>query len=349
MRSRAFAVVLTLLSLAAFTGAAFFIKISEQRIGASRAAVRAFDAAARSAIVKIADFDADATSASLVTLQSLATTDRARQSVEEAAARAADLTDIAPIVAHVTDARLAEQQASEEFELGFRKLDAIVLGAAGVFALFVVVALTLDARTSRADAVPSITQPAPSAETPVDAGASRVSSPPSAYTTARPAGPVLRKAAELCTNLGRVSDVEELRRLVGQAADVIDASGLIVWMSIAGGKELYPALAHGYSDEMLSRLPPLSRSADNAAARAFRSGQLQIVLARPGSSNGAVVAPLLTSIGCVGVVSAEIRGGGESSESVQALAAIVAAQLAMVVPAPAESLAQRTATGTSGI
>ena len=343
MRSRAFAVVLTLLSLAAVTGAAFFIRISEQRIGSSRAALRAFDAAARSAIAKIADFDADATSASLITLQSLATTERAHRSVDEAVASAADLSDIAPIVARVTDARLAEQQASEEFELGFRKLEGIVLGAAAVFVLFVIVTLTLDARTSRADAVPSVTQPAPPRETSSDAD--RISSPPSAYTTARPPGPVLRKAAELCTNLGRVSDVEELRRLVGQAADVMDASGLIVWMSIAGGKELYPALAHGYSDEMLSRLPPLSRSADNAAARAFRSGQLQIVLARPGSSNGAVVAPLLTSTGCVGVVSAEIRGGGESSESVQALAAIVAAQLAIVVPAPVESQGQRAATG----
>jgi len=348
MRSRAFAVILTLLSLAAFTGAAFFIKISEQRVGSSRAAVRTFDAGARNAIAKIADFDADEAHASLVTLQSLATTERARQSLDEASANATDLADIAPIVARVTDAQMSELQASEEFELGFRKLEAIVLGAAGVFALFVIVALTLDARTSRGEAMPSVTRPAPSAETPVDAGAGRVIAPPSTYTTARPAGPVLRKAAELCTNLGRVSDFEELRRLVGEAADVIDASGLIVWMSLPGGKELHPALSHGYSDEMLSRLPPLSRSADNAAARAFRSGQLQIVLARPGASNGAVVAPLLTSTGCVGVVSAEIRGGGESSESVQALAAIVAAQLAMVVPAPAESL-PRTATGTSGI
>ena len=189
MRSRAFAVVLTLLSLAAFTGAAFFIKISEQRVGSSRGALRTFDAGARSAIAKIADFDTDEAHASLVTLQALATTDGARQSLDEAAASATDLTDIAPIVARVTDARLAEQKAAEEFELGFRKLEAIVLGAAGVFALFVIVALTLDARTSRADAVPSVTRPVPSAETPVDAGEARLSAPPSTYTTARPAGP----------------------------------------------------------------------------------------------------------------------------------------------------------------
>ena len=50
------------------------------------------------------------------------------------------------------------------------------------------------------------------------------------------------------------------------------------------------------------------RSADNAAAAAYRTGQLQIVLARPGESNGAVVAPLLSADGCIGALSAEIRG-----------------------------------------
>jgi len=99
---------------------------------------------------------------------------------------------------------------------------------------------------------------------------------------------------------------------------------------------------------MLSRLPPLPRSADNAAARAFRTGQFQIVLARPGTSEGAVVAPLLTPAGCVGVISAEIRGGGETSDVVQALAAIFAAQLANVVHVTPQSHEQR-ATGTAGL
>ena len=96
---------------------------------------------------------------------------------------------------------------------------------------------------------------------------------------------------------------------------------------------------------MVARLPPLARSADNAAATAYRTGQLQIVLARPGSSNGAVVAPLLSADGCVGVISAEIRGGGETSEGVQALAAIFAAQLAGVLHSTPDAHEQR-ATGT---
>ncbi|HET9832156.1 MAG TPA: hypothetical protein VFP91_10615 [Vicinamibacterales bacterium] len=313
-----------------------------------RNAARAFDAGTRQAAAKIADYDTDSASASLVALRGIATTEAAARAIDEAAASAADLSDIAPILDRVADARTAERQAAEKGEAAERNLEAVVLGATAAVVVIVLLTITLAWPETRAEQIlPADDVPADASAT--TAAAASEQATPSAYTTARPTGPILRKAAELCTNLGRVSDVAELRTLVGQAADVIDASGLIVWTSAPGEKELRAALWHGYSDEMLSRLPPLSKSADNAAARAFRSGQLQIVLARPGSSNGAVVAPLLTANGCVGVVSAEIRGGGESSESVQALAAIFAAQLATVFPAPPQSLEERAPTGTGGI
>jgi len=350
MRSRALALVLTLLSLVAFAGAISFIRTSELRIVSIRNATRAFDARADQAAVTIAEFDTDGASASLAALRRMATTEVAAQALEEAAA--GDLSDIAPVLDHVAEARAAERRAADEAEAAQRNLEAVVLGATAAVVVIVLLTITLawpaaadesvqaDVVASDASAIPPPTIAAP--------GEADYTTP-SAYTTARPTGPILRRAAELCTNLGRVSDVQELRTLVAQAADVIDASGLIVWTSVPGEKELRPALWHGYTDEMMSRLPPLSKSAENAAARAFRSGQLQIVLARPGSSNGAVVAPLLTSNGCVGVVSAEIRGGGESSESVQALAAIFAAQLATVFPAPPQAIEERAPTGTGGI
>jgi hypothetical protein len=93
-------------------------------------------------------------------------------------------------------------------------------------------------------------------------------------------------------------------------------------------------------------MPTLRRSADNAAAAAFRSGKLQIVLAQEGSASGAIVAPMLSSRGCVGVMSAETRHGAETSESLQAIAAIVAAQLAGILHTTSETSEQR-ATGTS--
>jgi hypothetical protein len=147
---------------------------------------------------------------------------------------------------------------------------------------------------------------------------------------------MFKAAADLATDFGRVRDLDELTRILGRAGDVMGASGLMVWMGSAASGDLRPVLAHGYSPEMLARIPPVPRSADNAAAAAYRSGVLQIVVSRPGSS-GAVVAPILSADGCIGALSAEIKGGGETSEGIQALASIFAAHLAGVLSsAPAE-------------
>jgi len=155
---------------------------------------------------------------------------------------------------------------------------------------------------------------------------------------------VLRAASQLCTDFGRVSDLDELKQLVGQAADLMDASGIVIWISAPDGTYVQPALSHGYPAQVMARMTRILRTADNAAAAAYRTGQMQIVLAHPGESNGAVVAPLLSTDGCIGALSAEIRGGGEASESVQALAAIIAAQLAGVLAGPrAESADARAA------
>ena len=248
-------------------------------------------------------------------------------------------------------ARAAEWQAAEAMEADLRKRQAIALaGAAGVM----VVALFLLALISpRAKAEPeaeslSIAHAASAAapKSGVDAEPS-VRAPGTHYVTARPAGPVLRAASQLCTDLGRVSDLDELTSLIGQAADVMDASGIVIWVASADGTYVQLALSHGYAPQVTARMSRIMRSADNAAAAAYRTGQMQIVLARPGESNGAVVAPLLSADGCIGALSAEIRGGGESSESVQALPAIFAAQLSGVLnTTPAAQQSRTTATGT---
>src|SRR6185369_13163275 len=105
---------------------------------------------------------------------------------------------------------------------------------------------------------------------------------------------LFKAAAELATDFGRVRDLDELTRILGRVADVMDATGVMVWIGSASGGDLRPVLAHGYSAEMIARIPPVPRSADNAAASAYRTGQLQIVLARPGATAGAVVAPILS-------------------------------------------------------
>jgi hypothetical protein len=249
-------------------------------------------------------------------------------------------------------ARAAEWQAVEAVEADLRKRQATALaGAAGVMvvALFL---LALISPGAKAEAEPeaessSIAHAASAAPKSASDAEPSVRAPGTHYVTARPAGPVLRAASQLCTDLGRVSDLDELTSLIGQAADVMDASGIVIWVASADGTYVQLALSHGYAPQVTARMSRIMRSADNAAAAAYRTGQMQIVLARPGESNGAVVAPLLSADGCIGALSAEIRGGGESSESVQALAAIFAAQLAGVLnTTPAAQQSRTTATGT---
>jgi GAF domain-containing protein len=141
----------------------------------------------------------------------------------------------------------------------------------------------------------------------------------------------LKAAAELCTELGRVSDLDDLRKLLARAAGALDASGLIIWIGSPAGADLRPVLAHGYTPQTLARMPAVPRSANNAAAAAYRTSALQIVLSRPGASSGAVIAPLLSPEGCIGALTAEINDRGETSDAVQAFAEIFAAQLASVL------------------
>lgn len=155
-------------------------------------------------------------------------------------------------------------------------------------------------------------------------------------TEPRHSTPIMKVASEICTDLARVNESADLEKLLGRAADLMDASGLVVWMGNSTGGDLRPVAAHGYSAQTIAKMLAVPRNANNAAAAAYRTGGLQIVLARPGASSGALVAPLLTPDGCIGALSAEIRGRGETSDSTQALSVLFAAQLASVLgPVPA--------------
>jgi hypothetical protein len=143
-------------------------------------------------------------------------------------------------------------------------------------------------------------------------------------------------AAELCTDLARVLDPADLPALLARTARLLDASGVIVWVADRAGAALFPAVAHGYSPALLARMHPIPRDADNAAAAAWREGAERTVAAQ-GQSPGALVTPILTSEGCVGVLAAETLHSAERRETTRAVAAIIAAQLAtLVTTLPAE-------------
>jgi hypothetical protein len=146
--------------------------------------------------------------------------------------------------------------------------------------------------------------------------------------------PELLAAAQLCTSLGRALDARDIPPLLEDAARILDAVGLVVWSWEPRARALEPSVAHGYSDAVLAQFPRVRRDSDNAIAAAFRSAETRIVNS-VGQATGAVVVPLMAPRGCVGVLALELRDGAEQSESVRAMATIMAAQLANLVgPAP---------------
>ena len=250
-------------------------------------------------------------------------------------------------------ARLAEHQASDAAEAAQRWREAVAsAGAAGLAALIILLLalapapLPSEAAASQAvAAVPDTSLMRLREEVPDKPAAMPPPVAPPAPSP-RAVSPVLKAAADLCTDFGRVNDLEGLTAMLGRAAEVMDASGVIVWVGNAAGADLQAAAAHGYSPQVLARMPTVPRAADNAAAAAYRLGQLQVVASRPGTAGGAVVAPLVSVDGCIGALSAEIRDGGETSASVHALATIFAAQLAGILTAvPSQESSRAAASG----
>ena len=140
----------------------------------------------------------------------------------------------------------------------------------------------------------------------------------------------LPAAAVICTDLGSLTSASDLPDLLGRAATVLNASGMIVWVSDGSGEALRPAVCHGYSQAMLARLGAIPHDSENATASAYREGRMHVVPA-DASGSGAVVAPLVSSVNCFGVLSAELREGWEARRDVQSLIRIIAAQLATLV------------------
>ena len=381
MRSRALRLTFGAVACIAIGAAAFLLIRSEEEIGVLVSSVRAFDQHAREATDAFADArvaqqayvaagqgagfwmnrvsaTTEAATAALTSLHQSAAAGtrtaldaaaatsgefvnvdkRAREYLKSGQAlMAADVifaegSDLAVTAGRqVETARLAEHQASDREVAAIRKRQAIALGSAAAVAAVVVLLLIPVPRSA-------------DVEDTADTGLSIAQAPHAAPATPFAPPAMFKAAAELATDFGRVRDLDELTKILGRAGDVMGASGLIVWMGSTAGAELRPVLFHGYSPEMIARIPPVPRSANNAAAAAYRSGVLQIVPSRPSGSSGAVVAPILSADGCIGALSAEIRSGGETSEGIQALASIFAAHLAGILSStPAESAEQKAA------
>jgi len=148
--------------------------------------------------------------------------------------------------------------------------------------------------------------------------------------TPLPPGLDLQAAANVCAAMAKAASAADLREVLASAASAVGASGMIVWMG--AGEELFPVLGHGYDPRMLARIGPLSRQAANATAIAWRTAELQVVTGDEGHA-GAIVVPLVSSQGCIGVLSAEVLSGRETDPATRSVTALFAAQLSTIVAA----------------
>jgi hypothetical protein len=233
------------------------------------------------------------------------------------------------------------------------------LGAAAVMALAILVLVPPGkaAPLSHAEAPPTVEErresvaPVPARPDPLELvaatvtpeGARPVGSPKVRVGSIAPAPPTpqvsLADAASVCTDLGRVSQTNEIGPLLERASTVLSASGVIVWMATENRDELYAAGSSGYDERLFERIGTIRRDASNLTAAAFRDGASR-TSSRGSSSAAALAVPLLSPQGPIGVFSAEVRDVNEIGTDRLALATIFAAQLANLlgsISTPAES------------
>ena len=185
-------------------------------------------------------------------------------------------------------------------------------------------------RTATAVPAASVARPASSAT-----GSSSAKAVPAARpaTEAPPTPPPPGRwpeAATLCTDIARVSDSQEIGALLGRAAALLNASGIVLWMASDARDGLAPAATSGYDERLVSRIGSISRDDDNLTANAFREIKSRTSKARQGSA-AALAVPLVAPSGAVGVLSAELRESADVDPQQLAIATIVAAQLSMLL------------------
>jgi hypothetical protein len=249
-------------------------------------------------------------------------------------------------------ARSAERQAGDASSESIRGRQTLAGGVAAAVA-FLVVALLVPRREAPAPPAVTSLDLTPAADFSLadtndighalDENWSRANRPAEAAPPV-PASIDFGSVASLCSDLARVIDTQALPAILERTAAVLDSPGIVLWIADPDGRELSPIITHGFSAQLVSRLGTIPRDAENVTASAFRTGLLQTVNA-DAVSNGAIAAPLVTPIGCVGVIAAEVRGKGERDPAKLAAARIVAAQLATLVGPPSTRAQAKAETG----
>ena len=213
--------------------------------------------------------------------------------------------------------------------------------------------LNLRGTIARASPAPAAPGPASSPAVASSTGTADAprSGPPSQAERHAVAG--LHAAADLCASLARAQHPNELSVLLAHISRVLDARGTIVWMANSATRTLTPALSSGYQDEALARMGSIDWDAENPAAEVFRRGEARVIESSSDMA-AAIVVPLQSPTGCVGVMTAELVAGRSGAVTVD-LARIFAAQLAGLIgpaaeatPADEATEPEKTSSSTAG-
>jgi hypothetical protein len=254
-----------------------------------------------------------------------------------------DGTASADSVSTALAAGQAEELIARDVRLSDLRRRSFQYAAAGVAGVLIpALALATMGRKRREDAAPAVSEVEGPVVQPASAlGLSAVEGPAATAviqeslpitlveaTTPRPHVD-LSSAAQVCVDLARVLDGDDIPPLLERAARVLDAKGLVLWVADGSGAMLRASLAHGYPDKVLKRLGPLQVDADNVTSLAFRSMQVQTLADAKGTASAFAV-PLITSTGCIGVLAAEMSKGQPAGETLP-VARMFAAQLATLV------------------
>jgi hypothetical protein len=272
---------------------------------------------------------------------------RARQTTSASDLIFADGYDFTKKAGDAVDRALTAELADRDGVLSFLKRREQYSFAGGMAALAIVILLLVPSRRQKIVQQVAVPPPAPvvavSKDTLADLNDFGVVS--RAVKAAPPAPRLnLERMAAFCTDLAKVTDTRALPDLLSRAAEILDAAGVVVWIADPDGRELSPILVHGYSPQLTTRLGTIQRDSSNVTASAYRTALLQTVKGDK-VSKGAIAAPLVSSAGCVGVLAAEMKNGGEQQDAMLSAAAIIASQLATLVGPPSTRSARTEAAG----
>jgi hypothetical protein len=239
--------------------------------------------------------------------------------------------------AAVLEWRAAEAGAADaERAVLFRQLWTALGGTAAFWAIGVLL-LSPRAKAPVAAVTALTIAPEPAADAPLSVMplAAAVAAPapdpevaPPAPVAAQSLDPAaaLGPAASLCTAIARADSMDALDTLVGRAATVLGAAGIVIWLK-GPGDELVPAIAHGYGPNAKSRIGGLPLADANLTTRAWHSGATQSA-AGEGADRAALATPMFQGAQPTGVFAVELHGSAEAGADVRALTGILAAQFA---------------------